>query len=73
MDYEIDLWIYDDHCGNGYFVSDRELSYDELYCETCNDSDQLVFCGSLWELKKQVRQDICMLKTAREYLKNRRW
>lgn len=46
------LYIYDDHCGNGYYVTDEELDYDTLYCETCGDSDTLVTEGT----KKQIIQ-----------------
>ena len=33
------FYIYEDHLGGGYYVSEDELDYDELYCEQCGDSD----------------------------------
>ena len=35
------MYIYENHMG-GLFASDRELSYEECYCETCGDSDWLI-------------------------------
>lgn len=36
-----EIFLYESHMG-GYFLTDRELSNDELYCEQCGDSDYLV-------------------------------
>ena len=35
------MYIYENHMG-GLFTSDRELSYEECYCETCGDSGWLI-------------------------------
>ena len=35
------MYIYEDHMG-GIYVSDRELSYEERYCEQCGDTDWFV-------------------------------
>ena len=35
------MYIYENHMG-GLFTSDRELSYEECYCEICGDSDWLI-------------------------------
>ena len=35
------MYIYESHIG-GYYASDEEYDYDELYCETCGDSDRLL-------------------------------
>ena len=35
------MYIYENHMG-GLFTSDRELSYEECYCETCGDYDWLI-------------------------------
>ena len=35
------MYIYEDHMG-GLYTSDRELSYDEVHCETCGDTDWLI-------------------------------
>lgn len=34
-------YIYDSHIG-GIYVSDEELNHEDLYCEQCGDSDQLL-------------------------------
>lgn len=34
-------YLYEGHMGN-LFISDDYLDYEELYCETCGDSDQLL-------------------------------
>lgn len=35
------MYVYGNHLG-GLFTSDRELSYEECYCETFSDSDCLI-------------------------------
>lgn len=49
------MYIYENHMG-GLFASDRELSYEECYCETCGDSDWLIGEADTreeaWELLK---------------------
>ena len=35
------MYIYENHMG-GLLAYDRELSYEECYCETCGDSDWLI-------------------------------
>lgn len=35
-------YIYESHLG-GLYISDKEIPYDDLYCETCNDDDNLIF------------------------------
>ena len=35
------MYIYEGHLGHLY-TSDRPLSYEETYCETCGDSDWLI-------------------------------
>ena len=32
------MYIYEGHMG-GFYSSEEELDYDELYCESCGDSD----------------------------------
>lgn len=59
------ICIYEDHLCGGYYVTEGELDYDELYCEQCGDSDRQVFEGYLWDLEEMVRQDIAMLRVAR--------
>lgn len=31
-------YLYENHMG-GWYTTEDELTYDELHCETCNDSD----------------------------------
>lgn len=33
------LYIYQDHLYGGLFTNERDLSFDELYCEECGDCD----------------------------------
>lgn len=35
-------YIYDSHLG-GLYISDKEIPFDDLYCETCGDYDELIF------------------------------
>lgn len=35
------IWIYESHMG-GIYTSDEPLEWEDLYCETCNDSDTLI-------------------------------
>ena len=49
------MYIYESHLG-GLYTSNRELDFDELYCEQCGDSDWLVGYADTredaWELLK---------------------
>ena len=35
------MYIYESHMG-GLYTSDDPLDYEDLYCEECGDSDQLI-------------------------------
>lgn len=35
------MFIYEGHMG-GFFTSDHQLSFDEIYCEQCGDSDDFI-------------------------------
>ncbi len=35
------MYLYANHMG-GYYDSSHEMDYDDLYCETCGDSDTLI-------------------------------
>ena len=35
------MYIYESHMG-GLYTSDEPLDYEDLYCEECGDSDQLI-------------------------------
>lgn len=52
------LYVYEEHCGGDDYVSDRELSDEELYCEMCNDSDTLIFHGTREEILKELKRNI---------------
>ena len=41
------IYIYESHLG-GLYISDRELSLDEAYCETCGDNDWLACIADNW-------------------------
>lgn len=49
------MYIYEDHMG-GLYTSDRELDYEERYCEQCGDTDWLLGCAytrqEAWNLLK---------------------
>lgn len=49
------MYIYESHMG-GLFASSDEMSFEELYCETCGDSDSLIgeaeSAEDAWELLK---------------------
>jgi hypothetical protein len=32
-------YIYENHISGNCYTSEHELDYDDLYCETCGDSD----------------------------------
>lgn len=37
------MWyVYECHLSGDYYISDKELSYEERYCEQCGDSDRLM-------------------------------
>lgn len=65
MDNEI-LYIYDDHLGNGYYVTDEELDYDSLYCEQCGDSDNLVYMGTKDQILNSLDEEIEDIKNNEE-------
>lgn len=50
-------YVYESHLGGYYAVSD-ELDCEDTYCETCGDSDQLVFIGTEDDLHEQFVKDI---------------
>lgn len=33
------VYVYESHLGGGLYTSFEPLEYDELYCESCGDSD----------------------------------
>lgn len=50
------MYIYEDHLYGSLYTSDRELSYEETYCEQCGDWDWLIGYAATraeaWELLK---------------------
>ena len=33
------VYIYESHLGGGFYTSSEPLDYEDLYCETCGDTD----------------------------------
>lgn len=56
------LYIYEDHCGGDNYIVDHELTSGELFCESCNDSDKLLFHGTRKEILKELKRDITRAK-----------
>lgn len=42
------MWFYESHLG-GIYTTDRELSFDELYCEDCGDCDSCLGNYDSWK------------------------
>ncbi len=36
------MFVYLNHLHDGFFTSERELTYDEMYCSCCNDADTYI-------------------------------
>lgn len=53
-------YIYDDHVGYGYYVSDEEEECE--ICEQCGDSDVLVYCGTKEDILKELQDKIDTVK-----------
>lgn len=55
------MYLYESHLG-GYYTSEDEIPYEDLYCETCGDSDQYLCSGTeeeiissfYWELRNSL-------------------
>lgn len=55
------MYLYESHLG-GYYTSEDEIPYEDLYCETCGDSDQYLYSGTeeeiissfYWELRNSL-------------------
>ena len=66
MDKDRIYYIYSDHLGSGYYATDNEQNYEDLYCETCGDSDNYIASGKRSELLQEYEDNI---RRAREELK----
>lgn len=53
--YESKIYIYDSHMSGGWYATEEPQDYEYLYCETCGDSDTLVWSGTVGELYDLVR------------------
>lgn len=51
------MYLYESHLG-GYYISEDEIPYEDLYCETCGDSDQYLCSGTEEEIISQFYYDI---------------
>ena len=47
------MYIYENHLG-GLYTTDEELSFEELYCEVCGDSDYLLGYAETREEAKKI-------------------
>lgn len=55
-------YLYESHMG-GFFYTNIELDYDDLYCEDCGDNDQYIGCfGSFEDAWNYLKED-----TGKEY------
>ena len=36
------IFLYKSHTWNWFYISERKLSSEEIYCELCHDSDRLI-------------------------------
>lgn len=50
------VYVYEDHIYGDYYILHHELKYDELYCDVCNDSDQLILSGFPSEIIKNEKR-----------------
>lgn len=51
------MYLYESHLG-GYYTSEDEIPYEDLYCETCGDSDQYLYSGTEEEIISQFYYEI---------------
>ena len=51
------FYIYSNHLG-GLYASNLEIPYNQLYCETCGDNDQLETWGTKEEILDECRYNI---------------
>mgnify|MGYP001509574465 FL=1 len=51
------MYLYESHLG-GYYISEDEIPYEDLYCETCGDSDQYLYSGTEEEIISQFYYDV---------------
>lgn len=53
----MEYYVYESHLG-GYYATDDILDYEDTYCDSCGDSDQLVFSGTEDDLHEQFVKDV---------------
>jgi hypothetical protein len=58
-------YVYSDHLGADYYVTDYEQNSEELYCQQCGDSDTLAYEGEPEHILYWFREDV--KKAIREY------
>lgn len=46
------MYLYEGHMG-GFYTSEDEIDYDDLYCEQCGDSDSLI---GWFDSKEELRE-----------------
>lgn len=51
------VYIYESHLG-GLYVVTKELSFDDLYCDSCGDCDNLVFkSNDIYEIAEFLKSE----------------
>ena len=50
-------YIYKSHL-DGYYISENMLKDEDLYCETCYDSDELICSGTKEDIEKEYQDSI---------------
>lgn len=50
-------YVYENHLG-GFYTTDEELSYDDLYCDECGDSDGII--GKIDTEEISIEDFLCM-------------
>ena len=54
------IYLYESHLG-GLYIEDRALNFDELYCKTCGDSDQLaVSTDDIDDVEAYLRERVAL-------------
>lgn len=64
------FYIYDSHLG-GVYVTDRELTRDEEYCDQCGDFDVLIFSGSVVDIHEHYENQITCASRWKTFWRNK--
>ena len=58
------LYVYRSHCGFDDYITEHELSKEQLYCRECNASDTLLFRGTATFIISRLKFNITIAKRA---------